>query len=460
MNGASSCRPRPRCARLRLRCGSRGCSPLPSAAARCRPSAGSWASRRARAAPCWRCGSASACRRSGRSAWLPARLGHAGDDALVGELPQADSTETELAVGRASAAAAVAAQVRAGLEALGLLRLLGKSLACNSLRLSFVVGLGPGERHPERAQQREPLLVRLGGGGDRDVEAANDGDRVVVGLREDDLLADPEREVAAAVHRARVQPAEVADARERDRDKAVEELPHAGAAQRYARADGHALAELEAGDRPACEAHLRALTGDRGQLLDRAVELLRVGLRLADAHVERDLLQPRDLHRRGEAQLVLQARPDLLLVGRLQPRLMTVGAHLSITCPQSARLQTRTGTSRPWTCLVVIPIRVGRLHVGQTSITLATGTGAAFAITPPGVICVPPMRFASRIGRGRVWRFWMFRFSTMTRCSRGRASITRPSLPRSLPESMWTTSPLRMRILWLTGPPGRARRSS
>src|SRR2546421_7783753 len=60
---------------------------------------------------------------------------------------------------------------------------------------------------------------------------------------------------------------------------------------------------------------------------------------------------------------------------------------------------------------------------------------------PPGAICVPPMRFASRIGRG----FWCFfitlRFSTMTFPSRGRASITRPCLPRSLPASMWTVSP-------------------
>src|SRR5205823_7523824 len=44
----------------------------------------------------------------------PARFGHAGDDALVGQVPQADPAEAELPVGRARAPAAVAAVVRAG----------------------------------------------------------------------------------------------------------------------------------------------------------------------------------------------------------------------------------------------------------------------------------------------------------------------------------------------------------
>src|ERR1044072_755998 len=53
-----------------------------------------------------------------------------------------------------------------------------------------------------------------------------------------------------------------------------EELPHAGPAQRHARADGHALAHLEARDRLAGQADLRPLACDRGQLLDRGVLLL------------------------------------------------------------------------------------------------------------------------------------------------------------------------------------------
>src|SRR5882672_6367922 len=48
------------------------------------------------------------------------------------------------------------------------------------------------ERHAEPAQERKPVLVRLRGGRDRDIEAANLLDIVVVDLREDDLLPDAE----------------------------------------------------------------------------------------------------------------------------------------------------------------------------------------------------------------------------------------------------------------------------
>ena len=60
---------------------------------------------------------------------------------------------------------------------------------------------------------------------------------------------------------------------------------------------------------------------------------------------------------------------------------------------------------------------------------------------PPGMICGAPIRLGCLIGRGRVWRLTMFRFSTMTRRSLGRASSTRPCLPRSLPVIIWTRSP-------------------
>src|SRR5262245_5434003 len=100
------------------------------------------------------------------SSLLPARLRHARDRALVGELPQADPAEAELAVHRAGAAAAPAARVLAHLEALlaGLLdtkRGLGHSLAVPSLGR---------ERQAEAAQQRPRLVVRLGRCRDRHVQ--------------------------------------------------------------------------------------------------------------------------------------------------------------------------------------------------------------------------------------------------------------------------------------------------
>src|SRR5439155_16777931 len=124
-------------------------------------------------------------------------------------------------------AAAVAAAVGARLEAL-------RTGGLHYQRLLRQL-VPPGfrrERHPEAAQQRARLLVRLGGRGDGDVEPADLGDVVVIDLGKDDLLAQAERVVAAAVERVGVQAAEVADARQRDRDEAVQELPHPGAAQR------------------------------------------------------------------------------------------------------------------------------------------------------------------------------------------------------------------------------------
>src|SRR3954453_22796006 len=52
------------------------------------------------------------------SALLPAALGHARDDALVGELPQTDPAEPELAEDRLGTTAAVAARVLTRLELL------------------------------------------------------------------------------------------------------------------------------------------------------------------------------------------------------------------------------------------------------------------------------------------------------------------------------------------------------
>src|SRR6266545_3401925 len=85
------------------------------------------------------------------------------------------------------------------------------------------------EGHAEPAQERERLVVRLRGGRDRDVEAANLLDVVVVDLGEDELLTDTEGEVASAVERARVQPTEITNAGQRNRDEPVEELVHARA---------------------------------------------------------------------------------------------------------------------------------------------------------------------------------------------------------------------------------------
>src|SRR3954451_15099262 len=115
---------------------------------------------------------------------LPRALGHARDDALVGELAQADPAEPELLEHRARPAAAVAAAVVAHLVLRG-----ARGLRDHRLLGHLVPLLLARERHPQAAQKRLGLLVRLGCGRDRDVEPADLLDLVVVDLGKDDLLA-------------------------------------------------------------------------------------------------------------------------------------------------------------------------------------------------------------------------------------------------------------------------------
>src|ERR671926_1731044 len=87
---------------------------------------------------------------------LPRRLRHAGDHALVRELPQADPAEAELAEDGARAPAAVAPRVGAHLEALRPALLDDEGLLGHALLLPSLAG----ERQPEAAEQRSGLLVR------------------------------------------------------------------------------------------------------------------------------------------------------------------------------------------------------------------------------------------------------------------------------------------------------------
>src|SRR5439155_946022 len=153
-------------------------------------------------------------------------------------------------------------------------------------------GLGPlhplrgcFERHAEAAQQRARLLIRLCRGHDRDLHAAQPVDLVVVDLREDQLLLQAEREVAAAVEAAVRDALEVANARERDRHELLVEMPHALAAQRDLQADRHADAQLEVRDRPAGLRDHRTLAGDLGEVRRRGVHGLGVPDRFAHADV-------------------------------------------------------------------------------------------------------------------------------------------------------------------------------
>src|SRR5260370_29297190 len=105
-----------------------------------------------------------------------------------------------------------------------------------------------GEGHTKTLKQLAGVVVVGRRCDDCDVHALQLVDLRIVDLSEEELIAQAERVVAAAVEALRGHAAEVADAGKSDRDKAIQELIHRVATQRDHRADGHALANLEGRD--------------------------------------------------------------------------------------------------------------------------------------------------------------------------------------------------------------------
>src|SRR5207245_1200253 len=152
------------------------------------------------------------------------------------------------------------------------------------------------ERHPEAAQQRARLFVRPRRCADRDLQAAEAVDLVVLDLREHELLLETERVVTAPVEALVGNALEVADARERDRDELLEEMPHALPAKRHLEADRHADTEPEVRDRFLGLRDDRPLSGDLREVPGRRVHRLGVADGLTHADFEYDLLYLRDFH--------------------------------------------------------------------------------------------------------------------------------------------------------------------
>ena len=144
------------------------------------------------------------------------------------------------------------------------------------------------------------------------------------------LLVQTEGVVAVAVELLRRQTAEVTDARQRNREQAVKELPHAIATKGDVRANRLALTKLELRDGLACLGDLGLLASDLGEVANRALDQLGVTSGLANTHVHDDLGQAGDLHDVVEGELRQQCRGDLRAVTRLQTRLRLgfgCGAH-------------------------------------------------------------------------------------------------------------------------------------
>src|SRR6202161_3794947 len=169
---------------------------------------------------------------------------------------------------------------------------------CFSIKAFFAMVL-PGllsERKAERCQERSPFLVRACGRDDGDVHPAGRVDLVVVDLGEDQLLGHPEGVIAVAVERAGREAPEVADAGNGQAEEAVEELPGPIAPQGRLHPNGLALPQLEAGDGLLGPGHDRLLACDGLEVALCPFDERGLLGGAADAHVDDDLLEARDLH--------------------------------------------------------------------------------------------------------------------------------------------------------------------
>src|SRR2546427_890561 len=174
-------------------------------------------------------------------------------------------------------------------------------------------GLAP-EGHAQFPQQCQGRVVATGGRDEGDIHPVDLLDLVVVDLRENHLLLEPDGVVAAPVEALGREPPEVPHARHRDADEAIQELVHPGAAQRHRAADRLPLPQVEVRDRLLGTRHNGPLAGDGGELRDRGLQPLGVLGRVAHPDVQDDLHELRNLVRVAEAELLGELRPDPLLV--------------------------------------------------------------------------------------------------------------------------------------------------
>src|SRR5216683_2249264 len=296
----------------------------------------------------------------------PARLRHARQLALERALAEADPAEAELPHVAAWAAADLAAVVALHLELRRALRLEDEALLCHLAPLRLLA-----ERHAEALEQSARLFIRLRGRDDRDLHATQAVDLVVVDLGEHQLLLQTEREVAAAVERAVRNALEVADARERDGDELLVEVPHALAAERDLDADGHADAQLEVRDGLARLRDHRTLAGDDREVVRGGVHGLAVADGLAHPDVHDDLLQARDAHDVVVRELLAQLVLDALVVALLHRAGDRHQAFSSTTIGSPQRLQRRSLVSSSDRCAT----RVGLPQCGHTTMTLPSDIG-------------------------------------------------------------------------------------
>src|SRR6218665_1779965 len=174
------------------------------------------------------------------------------------------------------------------------------------------------EREAQLLEQCATLIVGPGGGHHGDVHTPDSVDSVLVNLVEHRLLGETESVVAVAVELAVTQATKVPDARQREREQPVEELPHPVTAERDVASNRLALTEFELRDRLPCLGHKRLLAGDEGEIGDSTVDDFAIASGLTHTHVHNDLHETGHLVHVLVAVLLRERGDDLAPVFCLQ----------------------------------------------------------------------------------------------------------------------------------------------
>src|SRR5699024_2156751 len=167
------------------------------------------------------------------------------------------------------------------------------------------------------AKQLATFLIVGSGGNNGDVHTTSAVTLVHVDFFAHGLLRQTRGVVTVAVELLVRPTAEVTDTWQRDGQQTVEEFPHAVAAQGNASTNWHAFTQLEVCNGLLCATQLWLLTGNEGQIFQSAVDDLGITGSVADAHVDNNLDDARDLHDVVVGELLVKSILDFLAVASL-----------------------------------------------------------------------------------------------------------------------------------------------
>src|SRR5262245_18826045 len=176
------------------------------------------------------------------------------------------------------------------------------------------------KRHTQQLEQSPTFLVRLRIGDERDGHPSCFLDLVRLDLRKNNLLAQAERIIAAAIEGPIRDSLEIANSRQCDMNQSVEKLVHALLPQSDHATNRNPFAQLEVSDGLFSARHYRLLSGDGGDLGYGGIENLDILRGLSESDIHGNFFQPRHLHGVLVAELLHHRRHHFVSILLLQSR--------------------------------------------------------------------------------------------------------------------------------------------